>query len=491
MTGFRLLGVLGALMAMTAQANADSYAVEFVASRNPENKGQYRIANVEAVITPDGGIVGLFRDQRDVGLPHGWATFLYTIEVHDQSGAELKTRYLAGGRWKVLGWQAGPVTVNYTMLLQHDRFPNDPGDDEIAYGRPYGVMWTGRALFMEGAASEEEIGVSFDAPESWRFTTPWEQVSSDGRDFTAKNTDDLLDSAFMGGEHLEEILPVAGNEARLAVAPPLHEVKPVMVSTLKHSLGAYEKLFDAPMPEALLVIVGDASFSGGGVMGRSISIVLGDDENNLPAYIAAHEGFHVWNVQWTLEQNNGDMEWLKEGLAEYYANVTRLRGGDVSEEEFLAELGNRAGIYLTALQGDSIAGGGARKLRDAGSYNLVYSGGMMLCAALDAEIRRASDGAKSLDDLMRDLHRRYAGGAEPLTMNMLTDILKQEYSVSAAEFFAAHLYGGEALPLEDLLGFYGLNARISEKDGEVAVNIERAAKADSHAIAAWRDFLLQ
>jgi predicted metalloprotease with PDZ domain len=474
---FSILAIF--LSLSVTSALADSYCVEFRPSSLPDNLGQFRVANVEAEITPNRGIIGLMRSHRDTGLLNGWATFIHTFEAFDENGEALTPHYMGGGRWKLVGWEAGPVRLKYTMLLQHDRFPNDPGIDELAYARDYGVMWTGRALFMEGKESETEIDVTFSAPDSWRFTTPWRAASDNNRRFTAKDTDDLLNSAFMGGEHVEKIIEVAGNEARLALAPPLSSLEPVMTETLSSSLAEYENIFGAGMSDALLVILGDASFSGGGVMGRSISMVLGDDANNLPAYIAAHEGFHIWNVQWPYRQENGDLEWLKEGLAEYYTFVARVRTGSLSPEDFIDELARRAGVYLTALRQDSIAGGGARKLQDEASYNLVYSGGMMLCAALDAEIRKNSGGAKSLDDLMKTIHSQYAGSKDtPFTVDLLAQALEQDYAIDGGAFFEAYLYSDKPLPLREVFALYGLEAKISEGNDGVSVTLQKATESD-------------
>ncbi len=57
----------------------------------------------------------------------------------------------------------------------------------------------------------------------------------------------------------------------------------------------------------------------------------------------------------------------------------------MTEDQFMAELGWRAGLYLTALRKTSIAGGGSTKLTGGDdSYNIVYSGGMRLIRGTDS-----------------------------------------------------------------------------------------------------------
>ena len=121
--------------------------------------------NVIAQVTPDKGVLRLSRYGDDSGLYHQWATFVLDIKAEGADGAPLALHYEPHGEWRVAGWRRGEVTVTYSVLLQHDRFPNDPGDNELAVAKPYGVMWTGRALFLEGAPSEN-IDVNFITPET-------------------------------------------------------------------------------------------------------------------------------------------------------------------------------------------------------------------------------------------------------------------------------------------------------------------------------------
>jgi len=484
-----LSGVAVTLAAVVGQTTlADSYAVKFVASGNPENRGQYRVAEVQASLTPNQGIVGLFRNHEDVGLLNGWVTFLHDPHALDGDGKEVRLTFLTAGRFRVEGWVSGPVTLKYRVLLQHDRFPNDPGDDELAYARPYGVFWTGRALMMEGAPAAD-VEVRFDAPADWRITTPWVRADEGGRRFIAKTTDDLLDSAFMAGTHVERTLQVAGGEARLALGPPLADQEAVLLSTLERSLWAYERMFGAGMTGRLLVIAAEASFSGGGVMGRSISILIGPDRGdttNQGEYIIAHEAFHVWNSQWRKNETDGELQWVGEGSAEYYANLIRVRAGLTNEHQFIAELGRRAGLYLTALRKASIAGGGSTKLTGGeNSYNIVYSGGMMADLALDATIREKSRGRQSLDDAMRALHARYTGpGGEIATLNDLKTVLTQRYGV-ADDFIARYIIEREPLPLKTLLTGYGLDMTVEDASGVVKVTVSKSPAATATQKAAW------
>jgi hypothetical protein len=126
-------------------ALAGRYRVEILPGRSDDD-GALRRARVEARLSPREGEIGFFRSGADTGLFHQWATFLLDLEATDAAGEPLELIYEHPGTWRLPNWRKGEVTARYTMLLQHDRFPNEPGDDELAAARSYGVMWTTRAL---------------------------------------------------------------------------------------------------------------------------------------------------------------------------------------------------------------------------------------------------------------------------------------------------------------------------------------------------------
>jgi len=221
---------LAVAQAFLSPSMADSYEVTFLGGR-VDDDGAMRRASVVATLTPQDGKISLFRFGEDSGLYHQWATFLLEIEAQAENGAALEVVYEPHGVWRLPNWRGDEITVRYTMALQHDRFPNAPGDDELAYGRDYGVMWTGRALFISGANSDD-VSVSFVTPDGWKVTSPWDNSGDNQLEFRPINTIDLLDSAFFAGTHKETIVNVSGIEARIATAPDMDQAVPIYTDTL-------------------------------------------------------------------------------------------------------------------------------------------------------------------------------------------------------------------------------------------------------------------
>ncbi len=140
--------------------------------------------------------------------------------------------------------------------------------------------------------------------------------------------------------------------------------------------------------------------------------------------VMAHEYFHAWCGKLAAPEGvvRGDFStpartellWVYEGLTTYYDNVLAARGGMVSVEEYKQELldlavvlEQRSGRLWRSVEDTAVA---ARMLRNRGLYwydkrrgQEYYGEGALFWMEADAIIRRASGGAKSLDDFCRGL----------------------------------------------------------------------------------------
>ena len=280
--------------------------------------------------------------------------------------------------------------------------------------------------------------------------------------FFPANTDELLDSAFFAGNHDERLLTVAGIETRIASDPHMNAERQLFEQVLSTYLPAYANLFENGDVASPLIIALPGSFWGGGVMGRTISLTHGGELHPavepMVKYIVGHEVFHLWNVQWRYHDRKGaEVEWIKEGSAEYFTWLTALRAGDIPPDVFFAQISDRWDIYKEAISTQSIASAGKSKLENQQSYDLVYSGGMMLALALDLIIREDTGNEKSLDDVMAYL-QEYNSGADgiPLTVRTLQAAIKQSTGVKTANFFRDYLYHASPLPLAAYLRSVGL-----------------------------------
>jgi hypothetical protein len=131
-----------ALALWASTTRADDYVVVIDGS-NP------RMAHVTATVEPVDGEIGM-NEEGVHGLENGWATFVENIKVTGADGTVFVVDALADSRWRIAGYQDGPVTLSYNVRLGHDLVNLRFGDNGAAYANDAGVMWAGRALFIAG-----------------------------------------------------------------------------------------------------------------------------------------------------------------------------------------------------------------------------------------------------------------------------------------------------------------------------------------------------
>jgi predicted metalloprotease with PDZ domain len=415
-----------------------------------------RRALVTARITPDERGLCLSRSAADTGLTHGWATFVYELVVEDSNGETVNASYDGDGCWSLES--EGAVTARYTMLLQHDRFPNMPGDDELAYAGDWGQFWTGRALFMEGVPTEE-IGVAFSLPQDWVATAPWPQAE-DGAPFTfaPPDNDALLDSGFMLGTHESRTFSQGGAVAHIGLtgAGPIARGD-LVEQNLSDALASFTALHGGAPTGDLAVFLGRGRSFGGGVMGRTISMLVIDDVPDavmpILSYIVIHEAFHLWNANFNYADQS-QMYWFTEGFAEYFAHLHMHEKGLFDSETLRSRFEERASLYTDAIGQISMVEAGLEKLDN---YNLIYSGGMMAALALDMHILQGSNGAHRLRDVMPALYSRHGPGAEAsLDNNGFAALIEQETGVNTRDILNGNVEGTQVIPtagfIDQLMG---------------------------------------
>ena len=162
---------------------------------------------------------------------------------------------------------------------------------------------------------------------------------------------------------------------------------------------------------------------------------------------------------------------------------------NAEDRALMEQFGERAGLYLAALKTRTIKDGGSTKLNGGQeSYDLVYSGGLMTIAALDAIIRDKSNGEQSFDDALREIEQRYGPtGTERLTLTGF-DRLMRKYGVKRG-FLNRALGTQTPMDLADLFSVYGLDVAVTDNDDGVSVAVTKAATQTDAQRNAWQALL--
>jgi hypothetical protein len=213
-----------------------------------------------------------------------------------------------------------------------------------------------------------------------------------------------------------------------------------------------------------------------------------DSASEAPRGTLVHELVHHWALG--IEGSQGANTWFAEGLATHYARLLTLRSGLGSVESYGRSLNETARNYYTSparnLSADSI---GRLGFSNEAARRVPYLRGALYFADLDARIRAASGGRRTLDDLLIPLFQRIRNG-ESVDQNGWVALVVRELGAAAREQFEAVILRGETIvPSSDAFGpcFERRPAVLRSDSGDQVNGFEwfRVASVPDERCLAW------
>jgi predicted metalloprotease with PDZ domain len=194
--------------------------------------------------------------------------------------------------------------------------------------------------------------------------------------------------------------------------------------------------------------------------------------------LVAHEYFHNWNVKRLrpIELGPFDYEnevhttslWIAEGFTDYYAGLLVKRAGLSTRDEYLDELSNQIeavqttpGRLVTPVGMASYDTWIKQYRPDENTANTTvnyYPKGAVIAFLLDAKIRKATNGAKSLDDAMRLAYSRYSG-EKGYTAAEFYKTMGEVAGVDLTPWFSEVVDTAKELDYSEALDWFGLRFR--------------------------------
>jgi predicted metalloprotease with PDZ domain len=205
--------------------------------------------------------------------------------------------------------------------------------------------------------------------------------------------------------------------------------------------------------------------------------------------VVAHEFFHLWNVKRIrpdalgpfdyTKENYTKLLWVAEGITDYYADVVLRRAGLISDKEFLAaaaksfqSLQQTPGRLVQSVEEASFDAWIKYYRQDENSINSqvsYYDKGGILGLLLDLEIRKASNGTKSLDDVMRHLYNEFYKKNRNYTPEDFQKICESMAGTSLSTFFTKYVRGRDELDYNSGLSVAGLRLDTTAAAGSAAL----------------------
>jgi predicted metalloprotease with PDZ domain len=333
------------------------------------------------------------------------------LRLKDQHGADVSVRKLAPGEYEAA---SAATAFSYEMRLE----PPQPATDAAYVSwltNERGFLMLGDLLPLRANAKESGASatVRFTLPSGWNVASN-EKRSADGQFETA----DAEQSVFFAGQDLRQRRERIGSMDFTLIASGEwaftdEDAAKMAASILKdyaEAVGTTARstavLMLSPYPQPMSAERWSAETRGGAVMllsGRSPSKTAGLAQLSVPL---SHELFHLW-VPNGLPALGGNYDWFYEGFTMYQAMRASVRLRQLTFQDYLNAVGRAYDIYRFAKESDKLSLLEASQQRWAGATMLVYSKGMLTAFLYDLTLRQRSNGKRALDDVYRELFRRY------------------------------------------------------------------------------------
>jgi len=356
-----------------------------------------------------------------------YARNVSNLRAEDGAGRPLAWEKVTRNTWRVVTGNAPVVLLNYDVYGAVSFAAQNFLGENRAYISPAG-------LFLHVAGQlQHPVTVAIQLPPDWtRIATGLDDAAGRANTFAAPDFDVLYDSPILMGNQESLSFTVDGIPHRVAienVAATVDRAK--MLADLKRIVEAATRLIgEVPYKHYTFLMMGTGN--GGIEHANSASIAFNgkslESENGYRGWLSyvAHEYFHNFNVKRIRpialgpfdydKENLTDMLWVSEGLSVYYQDILLVRAGLATREQYLDKMQNSMARfenapgrhYQSATESSLNAWGtGSGVGADRSTSISYYDNGAMLGAMLDLKIRHESRNARSLDDVMRGLYRKY------------------------------------------------------------------------------------
>lgn len=405
--------------------------------------------------------------------PHRWPEYIEGLKASHKELAEIPVAKRKDAPGWVLEkiWPGETIFLEYDMVLEHEALEWPGGIDGVAYRRDWGVMASGRSLFVMNGKRKRNVRVSFLKPDSWKVSAPWESFLGTEDAYRVSDLQELQESFMFMGTHRETELKRDGFTLKFVLGgPSILQQQSRFAQVASGVMDYYIRLMEGVpkigregQVKQSLVIISQSDSVDGEVIGNHISMFMdpdGEEFNQLMGwFMFAHEFFHLWNGK-TLRFTTVNTDWFKEGVSNYYTMKALYQIGFANEEVLLAMLNN---LFYQRYLHDS--GYGVLPPYEAASgfdkdnhWGLIYGGGLFAGIAMDMEIRHNTENTASLDDLMRNFYKDFAGTDRTINQD---DILAEANKLGTADFtdlMSDHVLGAQPISLTPYLKFAGIRA---------------------------------
>ena len=423
----------------------------------------------------------------------------YAANVREWSAGDARVWKDGKSSWRVDARAGDEVDLRYRYYAG----VLDAGSSFLDESEAY---FNGSNLFMmvEGLRGEEHL-LTVAAPHDWNIET---QLPRDGDTFRARDFDHLIDSPFIASARMTRHsfvergarihLVTLGDEGidMEQYIEPLRAITNAQAKWFGDELPFREYRFLVHLRDRWHGVEHEDSCSIVARRAELAGAMPGDGGYDHFLLICAHELFHAWNVKRIVPQAFAPYDywqetptrllWVMEGMTSYYGDLSLVRSGVWSVERYLEQLAKeietlealpaRRHLPLSQASFDSWLSDPAQMHDHPNAWFSFYNKGEIVCALLDLTIRRATNGERSLDDVLALLWEEYGRTGRGVEEDAMERLVARVADVG--DFFARYVDGTDPLPYHELFAAAGLALTLSTREPDRAWLGARTAVRD-------------
>jgi predicted metalloprotease with PDZ domain len=411
-------------------------------------------------------------------LVENYGDHVYNVQAESGSGEKLKIEKLSRNDWEIQTEKQPHVVLRYEVEVTPSGYWGPSLDSASAQ-----VQGASTWMYIRNL-QQLPMFVRINPYRNWCVGTGLER--SDGKNlFIADNYDELVDCPILMGDLVDTLFTVQNKPHEIFIRGDAEYRLADLVRQVEKIVRFQVDFFGyIPYDRYVFLYTFLPDFKSGGGLehANSTSIAISATEVskdiNSIANITAHEFFHLWNVKRITSESlkpltynrirRTESLWWLEGVTSYYADITLVRTGIWTVDEFLQNIEKE--IEMLQQNPDRLK----TSLADA-SWNICengYSGfgisyynkGLLVGLLLDIMIRKVTDNRHSLDTVCQVLRDNYALQNKAFADGDIQKIVERISGKDFGAFFDRYETGTVELPYAEILKLAGIGVRIENKD---------------------------
>jgi predicted metalloprotease with PDZ domain len=407
-----------------------------------------------------------------------YAGKVQSLSARTPEGKALHVEQPKKNKWRIETGGAKAVVLSYKLLCT---------------GRSVTGTYVGNDMMvLNGASSiitlvEKEKrphDILLELSPKWKLSMTGLDAATDGKPdhYRAADFDTLVDSPIVAGNLAVNEFEVDGSKHYVVAAGDTTQWDGKRAASELEQIVRENRRMWGLLPFKKYVFLFSLKGGGGGLEHANSALMMtsavstrGPGPNTSWLMFVSHEYFHAFNVKRLRPVELGPFDyekephttglWVAEGLTSYYGELIVPRAGLATQQDFLTRLSS----HIEKLQ---TSPGRLVQTLDQSSHDVwtssmsgvgesaktisYYVKGPVVGFLLDAKIRRATQGGKSLDDVMTLAFKRY-GGVKGFTPDQFRETAEEVAGIELKEQFRKWLATTEELDYGEAFDWFGLH----------------------------------